>query len=114
METVLVLIVSTVGLIVSSLLLVDAYRDRQLVFHNGAEDALVELTTTRIVNEWVRWILQAIFLICAVIFGYVEHQAALRELAVWLLISLPIILMVWSLYIYARRHRELRGRIWIR
>lgn len=92
METVIVQVVSMVGTIVSAVLVIDAYRDRGLVIEKAhADPELLEQTTTRIVNMWVLFLLQAIFLVCAIIFGYVERQSALRDLAIWLLISIPII-----------------------
>lgn len=103
MEAPIIAVISLIGSLVSGLLLVDALRDRWLV-HNS-DPPRVELFETarqRVVGESVRFAIQLMFLYVAFVVA-VGTQGMLREVGSWLLFSIPIILAVWSVYVWSKR-----------
>lgn len=103
METTIVIAASLIGSIVSLFLFVDAMRDRWIVTHqNPPRKDLYEITFNRLVGEGISLLVQGMFLTSAVIF-FANSSQRLREYAIMLLVSIPILLTVQSIYFWIRR-----------
>ena len=107
MEAQFVLIASTVGSVVSVILLVDAWQDRNFVCeHYDKDDALVALTEYRLKSEWFRLLAQLLFLVIAI--SVAVDFPPFREFALYLLLLVPILLAGWSIYSWAWRRQILK------
>lgn len=107
MEAQLVIVASSVGSAISLILLVDAWQDRRLVQEDHPDDdALCQLTEYRLRSEWFRFAVQMLFLLIAVAVLFGHEQ--LREIALLVLVAVPVVLAAWSIYAWVWRRRMLR------
>jgi hypothetical protein len=107
MEAEIVVGASSLGVLVSILLFIDAVRERWLVLHSEPpRPELHELTRHQMIGEGVRLGVQSMFLTAGVV--SVTGAANLRSVVVALLVGIPIILAAWSIYTWIRKRRLLR------
>jgi hypothetical protein len=106
-EAYVVLIASSIGSFVSLFLLVDAIGDKWTISHTDPpREDLKEIAWYQIIDEAIRLVLQLAFLFIAAITVFSEHDG-LRAIAFLVLITIPIILAVRSIYAWVRRKRLL-------
>lgn len=110
MEPQIVAVASIVGSLISSILLIDAFRDMLLVKRSGRSE-LLDVVRKEIRDEVARLILQVLFLIIAlaVIFEDRFESFDVGEFALLLLIGVPIVLAIWSILDWIRRLRRDRS-----
>jgi hypothetical protein len=107
MEAEIVVGASSLGVLVSVLLFVDAVRERWLVLHSEpSRPELHELVRHQMIGEGVRLGVQSMFLTAGLV--SVTGAANLRSVVVALLVGIPIVLAAWSIYTWVRKRRLLR------
>lgn len=98
----IVLVVSSVGVLISGFMWWDAYRDRRAVRDVAKEDNGLNLfTRQRLVTETARVVilLAFTFIAIAVIIG----SEKLEAIAVWVLVGIPILIVGASIHSWWRR-----------
>lgn len=97
----IVLMSSGLGVLISSYLLLDAFLDHRAVLVLGLSD-LKRATREALIGETIRLIILLCFLFISVAVILDNH---LGDLAVWLLVLVPIIVTVGSIYSWVQRIR---------
>jgi len=107
MEATIVALVSGIGTLISSLLVIDSVRDYWLVHHSSPpRNDLWEIVIQRLIGEVFRLMIQVMFLVAGLFF--MTESGRLRSTGVLILLFIPMALASWSLYSWLRRKHQLR------
>lgn len=107
MEAEFVVAVSAFGVLLSVWMVADSIKDMRIVVEKDRLE-LLPFAVNRLINEVARFLVQFMFMIAAAIYA-VDRFEFIRDVALLLLIGVPTVVAIWSVYSAVWRRAWLKG-----